>query len=116
MQPIDAAVPDAAVPDAAVPDAATMSTTITSEGVGPITARATTEHQFRKLLPGFEVISERHEAEDYVYDEITVRKGKAQVIKIGDHVMPKDSKSGEYALFMLPEHYKPCSDKPAEKK
>ncbi|MDX2165494.1 MAG: hypothetical protein SF182_00455 [Deltaproteobacteria bacterium] len=44
------------------------------------------------------------------------RKGKAQVIKIGDHVMPKDSKSGEYALFMLPENYKPCSDKPAEKK
>jgi hypothetical protein len=44
------------------------------------------------------------------------RKGKAQVIKIGDHVMPKDSKAGEYALFMMPENYKPCSDKPAEKK
>jgi len=37
------------------------------------------------------------------------RKGKGQVIKLGDRVLPKDSKAGEYALFMLPENYKPCS-------
>jgi len=36
------------------------------------------------------------------------RKGKAQVIKLGDRVMAKDSKAGEYALFMLPENFKPC--------
>ena len=37
------------------------------------------------------------------------RKGKAQVVKLGDRVMPKDSKAGEYALFMMPENYKPCA-------
>ncbi|MBX3023476.1 hypothetical protein KF840_01060 [bacterium] len=36
------------------------------------------------------------------------RKGKAQIINLGDRVMPKDSKAAEYALFMLPENYKPC--------
>ena len=30
------------------------------------------------------------------------RKGKGLVIKLGDRVMPKDSKAAEYALFMLP--------------
>lgn len=38
------------------------------------------------------------------------RKGKAQVIKLGDRVMARDSKAAEYALFMLPENYKPCGD------
>lgn len=36
------------------------------------------------------------------------RKGKPLVIKLGDRVMRKDSKSGEYALYMLPPNYKPC--------
>lgn len=36
------------------------------------------------------------------------RKGKALTIKLGDRVMRKDSKASEYALFMLPENYKPC--------
>jgi len=36
------------------------------------------------------------------------RKGKAQLIKLGDRVMPKDSTAPEYSLFMLPENYKPC--------
>ncbi|MEO8603747.1 MAG: hypothetical protein ABI629_14330, partial [bacterium] len=36
------------------------------------------------------------------------RKGKAQVIKLGDHVMPKDSTATEYALYFMPENYKPC--------
>jgi hypothetical protein len=45
------------------------------------------------------------------------RKGKALVIKLGDRMMRKDSKSGEYALYMLPPDYKPCpasegADKP----
>jgi len=45
------------------------------------------------------------------------RKGKAQVIKLGDHVMRKDSKAAEYALFMMPENYKPCAAaKPGDKK
>lgn len=38
------------------------------------------------------------------------RKGKAQIIKLGDRVMPKDSKAAEYALFMLPENYKACGE------
>ena len=37
------------------------------------------------------------------------RKGKGLVIKLGDRVMPKDSKAPEYALFMLPPGYKPCA-------
>ena len=36
------------------------------------------------------------------------RKGKALVIKLGDRVMQKVSKSAEYALYMLPPNYKPC--------
>ena len=40
------------------------------------------------------------------------RKGKAQIIKLGDRIMPKDSKAAEYALFMLPENYKPCGAAP----
>ena len=42
------------------------------------------------------------------------RKGKAQIIKLGDRIMPKDSKAPEYALFMLPENYKPCGAAKAE--
>jgi hypothetical protein len=37
------------------------------------------------------------------------RKGKGLVIQLGDRVMPKDSKSPEYALFMLPPDYKQCA-------
>ncbi len=37
------------------------------------------------------------------------RKGKGLVVKLGDRVMPKDSKAAEYALFMLPPDYKPCA-------
>jgi len=37
------------------------------------------------------------------------RKGKGIVIKLGDRTMRKDSKATEYALFMLPPDYKPCS-------
>ncbi|MGD9762721.1 MAG: hypothetical protein AB7V27_03290 [Candidatus Binatia bacterium] len=36
------------------------------------------------------------------------RKGKPLAIKLGDRVMPKDSKAAEYALYMLPPNYKPC--------
>jgi len=43
------------------------------------------------------------------------RKGKGLVIKLGDRVMPKDSKAAEYALFMLPPNYKPCAPAPAAK-
>lgn len=42
------------------------------------------------------------------------RKGKALVIKLGDRIARKDSKSTEYALFMLPEHYKPCGSPQGE--
>jgi hypothetical protein len=80
VRPIDAAIPDAAI-DAARPDAATMSTTITADGVGPITAKATSERHFRKLLPGFVIASQRHEAEDYKYDEITARKDGKRALR-----------------------------------
>lgn len=76
---IDATVADAAV-DAA-PDAATLPLTITSDGVGPITAKVKDEEQFGKLLPGFTVKSERREAEDYAFDEITASKGATQILR-----------------------------------
>jgi len=44
------------------------------------------------------------------------RKGKAQIIRLGDRVMPKDSTAAEYMLFMLPQGFKPCAAKSAEKK
>lgn len=44
------------------------------------------------------------------------RKGKAQVIQLGDRVMRSDSKAPEYAMFMLPENYKPCGEPKGEKK
>ncbi len=78
--PADAAVADAAI-DAALPDAATMSLTITSDGVGPITAKATDEDRFKKLLPGFAVTSSHQEAEDYSYDEIIASKGGTQILR-----------------------------------
>lgn len=37
------------------------------------------------------------------------RKGKGLVVKIGDKTMPKASKLGEYALYMLPPNYKQCT-------
>jgi hypothetical protein len=39
------------------------------------------------------------------------RKGKGLLIKLGDRTVPKDNKSAEYALFMLPPQYKPCAPK-----
>jgi hypothetical protein len=44
------------------------------------------------------------------------RKGKAQVIQLGNRVMPKDSKAAEYAMFMLPENFKPCGAPKADAK
>lgn len=43
------------------------------------------------------------------------RKGKGLVIKLGDRMMRKDSASAEYALFMLPPDYKPCTADAAAK-
>lgn len=37
------------------------------------------------------------------------RKGKGLLINLGDRVMRSDTKASEYALFMLPENYKPCA-------
>jgi hypothetical protein len=39
------------------------------------------------------------------------RKGKGIVINLGDRMMHKDSKAAEYALFMVPAQYKPCTAK-----
>src|SRR5262245_63836901 len=80
VMPADAAVADAAV-DAAPPDAPAMSTTITSDGVGPITADTNDVEDFERLMPGFAAKSEHHEAEDYSYDEILVTKNKTQVLR-----------------------------------
>lgn len=90
LPPADAAVADAAI-DAPRPDAATMSFTITSDGVGPITTRATEEYDFVKLLPGFTVTSSHHEAEDYEFDEIIVKKGDDQILRavVSDHSLFK---------------------------
>jgi hypothetical protein len=77
---LDAAVADAAV-DAARPDAAVMPTTITSDGVGPITRKTTAPGAFRRLLPGFTVETEHHEAEDYSFDELTILKGKTRILR-----------------------------------
>jgi hypothetical protein len=42
------------------------------------------------------------------------RKGKPIVLELGTRTMRKDSKADHYALFMVPENYKPCET--AEKK
>lgn len=78
--PADATVADAAV-DAAPPDAPQMSTTITSDGVGPITADTNDVDDFTRLMPGFSAKGEHHEAEDYSYDEILIAKDKLQVLR-----------------------------------
>lgn len=78
--PADAAVADAVV-DAAPPDAPVMSTTITSDGVGPITADTNDADDIARLMPGYAAKSEHHEAEDYSYDEIVVTKNKVQVLR-----------------------------------
>lgn len=90
LPPADAALADAAI-DAARPDAATMSLTITSDGVGPITTKATEEDDFVRLLPGFTVTSSHHEAEDYAFDEIIARKGEDQILRavVSDHSLFK---------------------------
>ncbi|HEX5062146.1 MAG TPA: DUF1131 family protein [Kofleriaceae bacterium] len=79
IMPADAAVADAAV-DAA-PDAWQMSTTITSDGVGPITADTNDADDFERLMPGYSAKSEHHEAEDYSYDEILVTKNRLQILR-----------------------------------
>ena len=78
--PADAAVPDAAA-DAATPDAQTMSLTITSDGVGPITAKHIDEEDYTELLVGLTVTSEHKEAEDYMFDEVIASKGKTMVLR-----------------------------------
>lgn len=77
--PGDAAVADA-TNDAPV-DAPGMSVTITSDGVGPITRKTTSPGAFRRLLPGFTVDTEHHEAEDYSFDELTMSKGKKRILR-----------------------------------
>lgn len=79
VKPIDAAVADAAV-DAPAPDAG-MSTTITPDGVGPITAKMIEEDDYRKVLVGLTVTSKHQEAEDFMFDEIIAKKGKTQVLR-----------------------------------
>jgi hypothetical protein len=71
--PADAAIADAPA-DAAVSDAAAIPHAITSDGVGPLNAKATDEEAFKKLLPGFAVKSEHRQAEAYSYDELLVSK------------------------------------------
>lgn len=80
LPPADAAVADSSI-DAALPDAATMSLTITSDGVGPITVKATDEDRFKALLPGFTVTSNHQEAEDYSFDEIIASKGGTEILR-----------------------------------
>jgi hypothetical protein len=43
------------------------------------------------------------------------RKGKGLVIKLGDRVVPTGNTAAEYALFMMPDPFKPCGAAPAAK-
>lgn len=79
-RPIDAAVADAPI-DAAAPDAPSMSTVITADGVGPLTAKHVDESDYRKLLVGLKVITKHQEGEDFIYDEYIAKKGAAQVLR-----------------------------------
>lgn len=81
QRPIDAALADATI-EVATPDAAVMPTMITSDGVGPITRKTTAPGAFRRLLPGYTVTTEHHEAEDYSFDELTVRDGKTRILRV----------------------------------
>lgn len=80
VQPVDAAVADAPI-DAAPPPDAGMATTITSDGVGPITAKMIEEDDYRRVLVGLAVTSQHQEGEDYMFDEILAKKGKTQVLR-----------------------------------
>lgn len=79
-QPIDAASPDAAV-DAAPVDAPAMSTTITRDGVGPITAKHIDEDDYKRLLPGMTITANHREGEDFKFDEYVATKGKTQILR-----------------------------------
>jgi hypothetical protein len=78
--PADAAVADAPV-DAAPPDAAQMSTTITSGGVGPLTAKHIDVDDYKRLLTGMTVTANHREGEDFMFDEYIATKGKTEILR-----------------------------------
>jgi hypothetical protein len=80
LQPIDAVIADAAV-DAAPPDAPQMSTTITPNGVGPITAKHIDEDDYKELLVGMTITANHREGEDFKFDEYVAKKDKTQVLR-----------------------------------
>lgn len=79
--PIDAAALDAAPLDAAPLDGGTLSLVIASDGVGPITSKATDEDAFKKLLPGFTIKSSHRQAEDIKFDEIVASKDGRPILR-----------------------------------
>jgi hypothetical protein len=76
--PADAAI-DAPVD--APPDAPAMSTAITSDGVGPITAKHIDVEDYKQLLSGMTVTADHKEGEDFMYDEYIAKKGKTQILR-----------------------------------
>lgn len=96
---IDAAAADAPH-DAPVIDASALTLVIASDGVGPITAKANDEDAFKKLLPGFVIKSEHHEAEDVSYDEITASKDGRPILRAvidGDKLFKVEVKDPMFA-------------------
>jgi len=77
--PADVPAADAAI-DAGV-DAPSMSTTITPDGVGPLTAKHVDEEDYKELLVGFTVTSEHREGEDFKFDEYIASKGTTKVLR-----------------------------------
>jgi hypothetical protein len=78
--PADAASADAVI-DAAPLDAPAMSTTITSDGVGPLTAKHIDEDDYKELLVGLTITSEHKEGEDFMFDEYIASRGTTRVLR-----------------------------------
>jgi hypothetical protein len=79
LAPADVALSDAAID--ALADAPSMSTTITPDGVGPITVKHIDEDDYKELLVGLTVTSEHREGEDFSFDELIASKGTTKVLR-----------------------------------
>jgi hypothetical protein len=77
--PADTAPADAAVD--ATPDAPAMPTTITADGVGPLTAKNVDEEDYKDLLIGLTITSEHREGEDFMFDEYIASRGSTRVLR-----------------------------------
>jgi hypothetical protein len=74
------AAAEAAPPPDAGP-APRFATTITPDGVGPITAR-TDPARLRRLFPGLELVRRHDEGEDHAFDELTLSRGGRAALRV----------------------------------